>query len=228
MGAYAAPAGLATSAIGTGINAQGQHEALGAMKGVWKDARNYDAAANAQMQDATNRMIAGAQGQMAGMQPNAAALQAPLNASSINAANAVKTQAGRRTGGARANTTSKAVAAGNNKAALASAIKRNQALAFLQAMGQSGMNMDMLGRSFGLEQQTIRGDARNAAKLAPMYERAASFRGSTAREMGNLFNTLGQGAMSYGMAQPSENTRVDAALEDFQNPSVGKQYFGDQ
>ena len=60
----------------------------------------------------------------------------------------------------------------------------------------------------GAEVNVVRNDARSAASLVPMYERAAAMRGSNARMLGQMFSGLGSlgmmaGIMGQGGAEPA-------------------------
>jgi hypothetical protein len=191
MGVPVANAGLASTGVGTGVQAYGNAQGLKAMREVWgaqdEAQRGYDA----QLAQKTAELIAALKPGVAGA-AEGQARTAQLDTGAKNLVAAVQAQGGAKTGGARGGAETKAVSAQSNGATLANALKDNQ--------------MDMLGRRYGLEAGNIRNDSRRWANLAPLQEQAAGMIGGWARQIGGLFNTLGQGAMSYGMAQPRDGS----------------------
>lgn len=205
MGTYAAPAGLAGVGIGTGLNAFGQAQGLDAMRDVWRGQDQAQAGFNQQLAAKTNELIGGLDlNRILGGQA-AQQRQSQLDAGSRNAASAAQKVAGRRTAGARSGAESNARAAQAVQTTLARALQDGRVQAILAGLQQGGQHTDMLGRRFGIDAGNIRRDAQAWAGLAPMQEQAAGMTGGWARQIGGLFNTLGQGAMMYGMMQPGGN-----------------------
>ena len=205
-----AAGGLAATGVGTGINAYGQSQALDAMRDVWSGQDRAQAGYNAQLAARTEEMLKGINldqvlGSDVGQKRTAA-----LDTSAKNAVSAVQTQAGKRTKGSRGGAESRARVAESNKATLARSLQGNRLAGILAGLSRGGQDMDMLGRSFALDARNIRNDSQRWANLAPMQEQAAGMKGGPARQIGSLFNTLGQGAMFYGMAQPSSTPGMTA------------------
>lgn len=195
MGA-AAPIGAGAMVAGTALNAYGQNQALDAMRDVWGNARaqqaGYDQAINQRQQQ-----------MLAQIDPNAitgaatkAKVGGQMDAAARNATAAVQKQAGRR----RGNAEGKAVAQQAQGGQLAQLLRSGKLAAMIQGLQGGGQNLDMLGRQMGLDTNVIRGDARQAASVVPMYENAAAMQGAWARQGGQLLSGLGQFGVMAGMA----------------------------
>lgn len=200
MGTYAAPAGLGATGVGTGVQAYGNSQALKAMRDVWSRQDAAQAGYDTQLQQKTAELIASLNPGVAGA-AEGQARTAQLDAGAKNLVAATTAQAGKK-GGARGGAESKAIAKQAQGATLANALKDNNLQGILAGLQQGGTQMNLLGRKYSQESGNIRGDARRWASLAPMQEQAAGMEGGWARQLGGLFNSLGQMGMAYGMSQP--------------------------
>lgn len=206
----------AIGAMGTGAgslaNAYGQGEALKSMRGVWDQQGKVAALHDAQLNQRTAELVNSLGTQRAMGEDRRAAVGQQMDASARNASAAAATQVKRRRGGARGGAEAKAVGAQANQGNLAAVLRDGNLASIIAGMQSGSRDMDMLGRSYALDARNIRGDAQRYANLAPLQERAAGFDGGWARQIGNLFSTLGQGAMSYGMSQPGGTADAAPAL----------------
>lgn len=196
--------GAGMQAGGTAASAIGQAEAMKAMRGVWADARVRQGGFNDQIRAQIQELMGNlALKQQFGAEQNNA-LAARLGTGTTNAAGAVARQAARRPGAGGAE--GRAVASQARQGALADALKNARLQAMLHGMSQGSDQAGNLAQSFGHETGMIRRKAQEWAGLVPMAEQAAGMQGAMARGVGSMFNTLGQGAMAYGMSQPAAGT----------------------
>lgn len=198
---YAALIGAAATAAGGIGNAYGQSQALQAMREVWKDGRRQQAGHQAALQARIRELIGalGLENQFGAEQTTAMAKR--LGAGTTNAAGAVARQAARRPGAGGAE--GRAVASQARAGSLADALKGARIQAMLYGMQQGQAHTGQVGARFAQDASLIRSDARQDMSLMPLAEQAAGMQGSLARGVGSMFNTLGQGAMAYGMSQPA-------------------------
>jgi hypothetical protein len=201
MGTYAGPASIGATAAGTGVQAYGNAEGLKAMRRVWGSQDEAQRGYDAQLAAKTAELIAGLNPTNAGA-AEGQARTAKLDAGSKNVVAAVQAQGGKKKGGARGGTEARALATQQQGATLANALQGNRLAGIIAGLQQGGTQMDLLGRRYGQDAQNIRGDARRWASLAPLQEQAAGMNGQAARQIGSLFNTLGQAGMNYAMVQP--------------------------
>jgi hypothetical protein len=190
--------GMGTSVAGMGLDAYGQHRALNAMRDVWDAAgqrqRGYDAAINQKTQEILGQI--NPQSVTGGAQ--AAAMGDKLMGGNRNVMRAVNAAGGRRTGNAEGRAVQAQATSGMN----GRLIDQAQLAAILHGLQSGGQNFDMLGRRLGLDTSIIRNDARSAASLVPLQERAAGMQGQWARQLGQLFKMGGNGLMNAGMSAP--------------------------
>jgi hypothetical protein len=204
-----APIGAAMQLGGMAFDGYGQMQGLDAMRGVWEAARErqraYDQAINQRTQDALAQInpqsVTGAE--------QSADMLGRIMGSNKNILRALKAAGGRRPGNAEGN----AVAAQATSGMQGRLIDQAQLAAILHGLRSGGQNYDMLGRQLGLDTSIIRSDARDAASLVPLQERAAGMEGQWARQLGSLFNMGGQGAMMAGMAMPGAVATPGSTLD---------------
>lgn len=208
MGTYAGPAGMVGTGVGTGLDAYGQAQGLKAMRNVWRGQDQAQAQYDAQLRAKTDELIRGINPQAMMGTEAAQARTAQMDGAAKNLVQSAQRQAGARTGGSRGGAESRAQVAQAQQGTLANALAGNRLAGILAGLQQGGAGMDMLGRRYALDAGNIRGDARRWAGLADMQEKAAGMTGGWARQIGGLFNTLGQGAMMYGMAQPKTQQAI--------------------
>jgi hypothetical protein len=195
--------GAGMSAAGSIGNVYGQNQAVQALRAMWAKEGHRQDAFNAQAQSRTQQLL-----RDLALEHQLGTGQAPemtgsLDQASINAANAVAAAGARRpnAGGAEG----AAVAHQRTQRTLADALKDNRLQAMLAALMQAGRNTDLTSRQYGLDLGLIRGNAQQSASLIPLREQVAGRRGATARQLGSMFDAVGQGAMSYGMSRPGSS-----------------------
>lgn len=201
MDPYAA-AGAGGMAGGNLLNVFGQMQGLDAMRDVWQSQGAAQRGFNRDLQQRTEQLLESLQlhGLLGADQGNA--VRSRLDAGSGNLVKAIQAQAGRRKGGAAGGVESRAHNTQAIQSTLAQALQSNRVQALLAALQHGGAGTDLLGRQFGQDANVIRGDARGWAALAPMQEQAAQQEGGWARQLGGMFNSLGQAGVAYGMSQP--------------------------
>jgi hypothetical protein len=204
MGSPMAGYGAAGVGAGTALNAVGQAQGLDAMRKAWRDQAQAQAGFDSQLSARTAELINGVGLDKATGSEKRAAVGKQMEASTRNAVAAQGKAAGRKRGGARGGAEARAVSAQANQGGLMAALRDGRLASILAGMQSGGQNMDMLGRTYGMEAGNIRGDAsRYLNNVAPLQQQAAGMNGQALRGIGSLFNTLGQGAMMYGMSQPA-------------------------
>lgn len=199
MGTPAA-AGAVSTGIGTATNAYGQQQGIDAMDRVWRQEQGAQRGYDAALQQRTDDLIAGIGPQTLVNPQGAQVLGDRSDRVARNAAGAAKKNNARRKGG---NVEGQARVSQNLQSILTRALSDGRVQAALQALTSGQTKVDMLGRQFGQDANVIRGDANRSASTLPMRTAAAGMTGGGARQIGTLFNNLGQGAISYGMAQPA-------------------------
>ena len=197
----AAPIGAASTVLGTGLNAYGQHQAGQAMAAALDGQAAVQRAYAAQLAQRMSEMTGKLNPQMLLGQAQATQQAAQSAQAAQQAAQAVGKQGKTRTKGARAGAETQAMAAQGQQATLGRALKDGKLQAKMQGMTQGLQGVDLLGRGFGVDAGRIRGDAAQWAKLSPIQQRAAGMAGGEARQLGTGLNQLGQFGMMYGMTQ---------------------------
>lgn len=201
MGTSAAPIGAGTTAAGTAINAYGQHQGLSAINDAINRQTGAQRGFDQQLQGRTQQLIAGINPATLFNTAGAQQLQGKTDAAATNTASAVAALRARK--GAAGGPEQAAQQGQQLHAVLAGALQDSHVQAALRALTSGQQNIDLLGRQYAGDAGRIRGDATQWGNLLPLQEQAAGQAGSATRQIGTLFNTVGQGAMSYGMAQPT-------------------------
>lgn len=194
-----ATAGAVTTGIGTAANAYGQRQGIDAMDRVWRNEQGAQRGFDAALQGRTNDLIAGINPQTLMNPQGKTELVAKSDTVARNTAGAVGKANARKKG---RNPEGEARVNQNLQSVLARVLGDGRVQAALQALTSGQNKVDLLGRQFNQDANVIRGDARRHASTLPQRQDAAGMTGGAARQIGTLFNNLGQGAMSYGMAQP--------------------------
>ena len=201
MGAPMAGYGAAATGLGVGMNAIGQSQAMSAMRDAYRHQNALQAGYDDQLRRKMAEMIAG-------INPNGIvgaettnAMMPKLNNQATSMAAAIRAHTGKKTGGSAGGNESRARVMAGISPTLADALRSGKLAALLAGLNQGGQNMNQRSREFGLNLGNIRNDAQRMAAVGPLWEQAAQMKGGTLRQLGNLFQLGGQGAMMYGMSQ---------------------------
>lgn len=193
--------GAGTSLAGIGLNAFGQAQGLDAATASLGRQQQQQAAYDAALRARTSQLVDQLGPGTVMPVADAGRTTSTMNTASRNAAQAVDRQRQRRTGGSRGGAEAQAVARQASGGTLAQAVQGNQLAALMQALQQGGQRIDLLGRQYAGDAGRIRQDAQRWAALSPLQQQAAGYHGQWARQIGSLFNPLGQGLMVAGMSQ---------------------------
>lgn len=192
--------GAGATAAGSVASTYGQEQGVNALRRMWDDQRQQQAGYNDQIQTKTQALLHDlALNNQLGT-PQAAALRGGLDAGAMNAAGAVQRQAARRP--ARGGAEGAAARGQAQQATLAMALRDNRVQALLAGLMQGRQNSGLIGQQYGLDTGLIRNDAQQALSLLPLREQIAQSHGSTARQLGSMFDAGGQALMAYGMSRP--------------------------
>lgn len=207
--------GAASYLAGTGLNAIGQRQALRAMQDVWSGATRAQTGYDNDLNASTQKMLAtinpeGVLGVQRGQE-----LAGQSDAVAQRAVAALKARGGRKAGGVEG----KAAAAQAGGGSLAALLRSGRLQALIQGMQSGNQDLNANAGRFAVDSGIIRNDARSAAALVPMQERAAGMRGGEWRQLGGLFQNLGTAGMMYGMSQPGSGAGKPDIVE--QGPSGG-------
>lgn len=203
---WAAVLGAGATVGGNAMNANGQARGAEAMQHVYEMERRRQAEDDAQLQAATQDLIAKAGGAL-DQQPKVDALRTDLVNVGAKTANAVAANQNRHTGNAETNALiTSGIAGDRHQAAFNAGL-----MARLQALGLSLHDLNMLGREFSLRRGALGADQRDRGRLLPMALSLAGTAGGTQRTAGATISGLGQAAMQYGMSQPRSSGGATAA-----------------
>lgn len=193
-----AAAGIPLELGGVGLNAIGQRQGLNAMRDVWSNAGQQQAGYNSQINDLQNSFLNQLTPQTL---TGADVANKSLGTSVTNIGNTLKAakNVGNRKGG---NVEGKAVAGQAMQGVQSNLMDQAKLQALMQGLQSGQFNTNMLGHQLNQDTGIVRSNARDAASLVPLFENAASQKGSAFRQLGTLGQMAGQGMLNYGMSQP--------------------------